>query len=112
VLIISAQPGGFQSTILTPDDLAQHSLSKGHATFHGMRELPDVLQSQRLHIAQTVWSPGCDDGDLLLRSGLDAEHRRMLTDWMNWQRRYAANIAAGMTPNEAHHAASGLPLRA
>jgi hypothetical protein len=108
VLILSAQPGGFQSVVLTPDDLAQHGLSKPCTCFHGMRERPSQLQGLRLHLAQSAWSLDCDDGDHMLRAGLDSEHRRMLVDWMNWQRRYARNIASGMTPNEAHHAASGL----
>lgn len=110
VLIISAQPGGFQSEFLMPDDLAKHGLSKACTSFHGMRELSSVLQGCRLHLAQAAWSLDCDDGDHMLRSGLNPEHARMLADWMNWQRRYAKNIAAGMTQNEAHHAASGLAL--
>jgi len=112
VLVISGQPGGWQTTIITPDEIAHHGASKSHSAFHGMRPRQGVLLGQRLHIAQSAWSLDCDDGDHLLKAGLDPEHAGMLASWMNWQRSYAKNIAAGMKPNEAHHAASGLQARA
>jgi hypothetical protein len=107
LIVIAAQPGGYQSSLVVPADM-QHGRQKQCCTFHGERDYRDVLQSSRYHAAQVAWSPESDDSDLVAQSGLDAGKARDLQDWIAWQRRYLAAVAAGMTPNEAHHAASNL----
>lgn len=107
VLIGAATATGWQSTLLTPDDIAAHGKRKDCVSFQGQIERDLVIRSLRMHAAQNAWMPECDDARHVAASGLSEIDQCDLLSWIGFQRKYANAKAAGRTDAEAFDIANG-----
>ena len=101
IIIIAADPGGWTSTILRPEEMA-HGRERYPGSYHSEdADRLDVLASARMNVAQAAWTPDTNDAEHEAAAGLDATRAEELRRWIVFQRRYAAEKASGATDAEA-----------
>jgi hypothetical protein len=114
IVMVVSTPHGWTQKVFDPRTVVEGREIAGTCEIGRDRDYTGVLASARLWAAQNAWTIGqIDDEEFIARAGLPENGSGFntaadLRRWIKWQRNYAALIAEGKTPNEAHHLASGL----
>jgi hypothetical protein len=87
----------------------QHVWPDGHTSCSfGGREMNDSADDFYLHVAQCEWKGASAEFPSYLPVSRQSEYRY----WVEWQLKYEAGIAQGLTDNDAHRYASGMLVTA
>jgi hypothetical protein len=89
VLVLVADPTGWQSTIVDPTE-SKHGDQRQCWSCFGPVDKEHALSGLRLHAAQRTWTPDVDDSVHIAAAGLNDRHESEFRYWIKFQRDYIA----------------------
>jgi hypothetical protein len=92
IIIVTPTPCGYESRVLTPQQIAQHSKQHTSCTLCWSDSIIDVVMGARLHAAQLAWKAG-DGEDHIQAAGLDHRRADSLRNWIVYQHDCAVTAA-------------------